>query len=66
MESAGTARLGDPGGLRDVVHRRCVVALRGEDLVGGIKQLHAPLIPWQAGSPVARRLFSSLAVTGSP
>ena len=51
---------GDPGRVGDVVHGRCVVALGGEDVVGGIKQLDAPLVSWQAGSPAADRLLLQL------
>ena len=43
-------RLADPGGVGDVVHRRRVVALGDEDLLGRAEQL---LAPGRAGQPGA-------------
>ena len=43
-------RLADAGALGDVVHRRRVVALGDEDLLGGAEQLLAPGRPGQPGA----------------
>ena len=48
---------GDSGGVCDVVHRRSVVALGGEDIAGCVKQLDASLVTWQAGRAAARRVL---------
>ncbi len=53
-------RFGYPSRVGDVVHGRRVVALGGEHFAGGIEQLDAALIPWQAGGPAAHRLLFQL------
>jgi hypothetical protein len=46
-------RLADPGPLRDLVHRRRVVAARHENLRGGVEQLPSAREAREAGSPGA-------------
>ena len=46
-------RLADPGPLRDLVHRRRVVAAGDEDLHGRVEQLAAAGKPREPGSPRA-------------